>query len=77
LEIGFAGSKSENPLKNIYYYKDESERFGFKIKPEMHSFIIPINFTEKLIRIYSLNRNKEHMEEAYSNYTQISQLYNN
>lgn len=76
LEIGFAGSKSENPLKNIYYYKDESERFGFKIKPEMHSFIIPINFNEKLIRIYSLNRNKEPIEEAYTNYAQISQLYN-
>jgi len=76
LEIGFAGSKSENPLKNIYYYKDESERFGFKIKPEMHSFIIPINFTEKLIRIYSLNRNKENMEEAYRNFSQLSQIYN-
>ena len=76
LEIGFAGSKSENPLKNIYYYKDESERFGFKIKPEMHSFIIPINFNEKLIRLYSLNRSKENMDEAYENYKQICQLYN-
>tara|TARA_Y100000816_G_C25924273_1_gene481989 strand:+ start:30 stop:704 length:675 start_codon:yes stop_codon:yes gene_type:complete len=76
LEIGFAGSKSENPLKNIYYYNDESDRFGFKIKPEMHSFIIPINFNEKLIRIYCLNRNKESVDEAYIKYTQVSQLYN-
>lgn len=75
LEIGFAGSKTENPLKNIYYYNDES-RFGFKIKPEMQSFIIPINFNEKLIRIYSLNRNKENIDEAYRNYSQLSQIYN-
>ena len=74
LEIGFAGSKSENPLKNIYYYKDVG--FGFKIKPEMQSFIIPNNFNEKLIRIYSLNRNKENLDEAYENYKQIFQLYN-
>ena len=76
LEIGFAGSKSENPLKNINYYNDDSDRFGFKIKPELQSFIIPINFSEKLIRIYCLNRNKEHVDEVYKNYSQISKIYN-
>ena len=76
LEIGFAGSKLENPLTNIYYYKDDSERFGFKIKPELHSFIIPLNFNEKIIRIYSLNRSKENTDKAYKNYEQICQIYN-
>ena len=76
LEIGFAGSKSENPLKNINYYNDDSDRFGFKIKPELQSFIIPIKFNEKIIRIYCLNRNKEDIDEVYENYSKIFQIYN-
>jgi deoxynucleoside triphosphate triphosphohydrolase SAMHD1 len=54
LEIGFASSETKNPLRNVYYYKD-MELYGSKIKPEMYSFIIPSNFNEQIIRIYSLS----------------------
>ena len=52
ITIGLSNSLT-NPLYNVYYFDSSDKNKGYLLNPEDFSFIIPTNFKETIIRLYS------------------------
>ena len=50
--IGFVSGKKANPLNAIWFYSDTNPVEKYKLNPRDHSFIIPKEYQETILRIY-------------------------
>ena len=52
INIGLSNSNT-NPLYNVYYFDSINKNIGYLLNPGEFSFIIPTNFKETIIRLYT------------------------
>ena len=50
--IGFVSGQKSNPLDDIWFYSDNNPTEKYKLDPRTHSFIIPKEYQETILRIY-------------------------
>ena len=73
ITIGLSNSQT-NPLYNVYYFNTKDKSSAYLLNPLEFSFIIPNNFRETIIRLYSKKKCKKSnmLWEQISNYLTTS-----
>ena len=73
IKIGFVSGNGENPLKKVHYYRPSSPRAAqnsisrkaFTIDINRTSFIIPEKFQERILRLYTWDRDNFAAAQEY------------
>ena len=66
IKIGFVSGNGDNPLKKVHYYREAtSPKKGKVLDINNSSFIVPEEFQERIIRLYTYSDNLEEAKEYW------------
>uniref|UniRef100_V9K8R2 Deoxynucleoside triphosphate triphosphohydrolase SAMHD1 n=1 Tax=Callorhinchus milii TaxID=7868 RepID=V9K8R2_CALMI len=64
------GMKDQNPINKVRFYAKEDMNKAFKIRKDQVSQLLPVIFTEQLIRVYCKKTDPQNMEAAKKHFVQ-------
>jgi hypothetical protein len=53
------GKGRENPVDSVVFYRDASDTRGMRVRREKVSHMLPVTFQERILRVYSKDRDEE------------------